>query len=359
MLINAAIARTPSLATIPVTLAALALFVAVAACSSDSPSSATGATVTVSSASSTVASLVSPTDATVSTDTTSVFDLVPATDPAGIVTHGTLIFAGRERTYRLYVPRALPDGPVPLFIGLHGGTGWADQFARTNHIEGLAESNGFIVVHPDGVKLASGRGGVWNGGICCGVAARDGVDDVGFVNALIDRLASEYAIDPHRTFAFGHSNGAIMSYRLACELSDRIVGIGLYAGTLGIERCNPSQPVSILHVHGTADANIPISGGVGADAISGVSFPPPRDGFDVIARLDGCPTPTTLTEGAITTEASDPCNNGTAAAFVTIATANHAWPGGTPIVTPASGPGYADFDATRAIVEFLLSHPRP
>ena len=289
----------------------------------------------------------------------STFDLAPATEASGTVTHGTLTFGGRQRTYRLYVPHTLPSGPVPLFIGLHGGTGWADQFARTNHIEGLAESNGFIVVHPDGVKVAAGPGGVWNGGICCGVAARDNVDDVGFINALIDQLAAHYSIDPHRVFAFGHSNGAIMSYRLACELSDRIVGIGLYAGTLGVTTCDPQQPVSILHVHGIADTNIPIAGGLGSDGISGVNFPPPHGGFDTLAGLDGCPPPATTTVGDITTELSERCNGGTAAAFVTIATATHSWPAGTPIVTPASGPGYAGYDATAAIVTFLLSHPRP
>ncbi len=333
-----AMTRTPSLATRSSSVIALTLLVASTACSSAVGNGA---------------------PSTSTTTTAATFELVPATVATGTVSHGTLTFAGLQRTYRLYVPSALPSGAVPLFIGLHGGTGWGDQFARTNHIEGLAESNDFIVVHPDGVKVAGGPGGVWNGGVCCGIAARENVDDVGFINALIDHLEAQYSIDPHRIFAFGHSNGAIMSYRLACDLADRIVGIGLYAGTLGVDRCNPSQPVSILHVHGTADNNIPLAGGVGSDGISGVDFPPPHDGFDTVAKLDGCPSPTKKTVGDITTELSDPCNGGVAAVFVTIATATHSWPAGTPILTPASGPGYADYDATAAIVAFLLSHPRP
>lgn len=371
---NTALVRAPSLATLSSSLIAFALLMA--ACSSGGGNGATATSTTAGEVLSSVStSTAAPTTTTESASTTvvsalasstaptsapaSTFELVPATEATGTVTHGTLTFAGLQRTYRLYVPSALPSGPVPLFIGLHGGTGWGDQFARTNHIEGLAESNGFIVVHPDGVKVAGGQGGVWNGGVCCGVAARDNIDDVGFINALIDQLATQYSIDPHRIFAFGHSNGAIMSYRLACELADRIVGIGLYAGTLGVQTCNPAQPVSILHVHGTADTNIPIAGGLGSDGISGVTFPPPHNGFDTVAKLDGCPAPTNTTVGDITTELSDPCNGSSAAAFVTIATATHSWPAGTPIVTPASGPGYADYDATAAIVTFLLSHPRP
>ena len=65
-----------------------------------------------------------------------------------------------------------------------------------------------------------------------------------------------------------------MSYRLACELSDRIVGIGVVAGTLGIDDCAPTQPVSVMHIHGTADQNLPIDGGVGPKSVAGVDFPP-------------------------------------------------------------------------------------
>ena len=286
-------------------------------------------------------------------------ELSPATRPVGSVIHGALVSAGSERTYRLYVPDDLPAGPVPLFVGLHGGTGWADQFATTNHIEGLAESNGFLVVHPDGVQVGAGPGGVWNGGICCGAAVRDGVDDVGFVDALLDELAADHDIDPNRVFAFGHSNGGIMSYRLACELADRVVGVGVVAGTLGVDGCEPSQPVSVIHVHGTADENLPLAGGVGPRSIAGVDFPPAHDGFAEIAAHDDCDRPIETTVGDITTAASTSCDAGTATAFITIAGANHAWPGGTPLVRPAAGDGYPDYDATAEIVTFLLSHPRP
>jgi polyhydroxybutyrate depolymerase len=330
------------------------LVVSVSACSSDADA-AGGSAETTSSEPSGSSSGANP------------VELAPAVDPVGTVTDGTLRIAGSERTYRLYLPRHLPDRPVPLFIGLYGGLGWGDQFATTNHIEGLAESNGFIVVHPDGTKLAGGplaernggRGGVWNGGICCGVASRSDADDVGFIAALIDQLEADHDIDPHRVFAFGHSNGGIMSYRLACELADRIVGIGVVAGTLGIDPCDPVQPVSVMHVHGTADDNLPLAGGVGTDSLAGVDFPPPRDGFDTLATADGCAIATQTTEGAITISRRQPCDDGSAAVFVTIAGAPHAWPGGTPRVQPASGPAYADYDATTEIAAFLLAHPRP
>ncbi|HEV7758507.1 MAG TPA: PHB depolymerase family esterase [Acidimicrobiales bacterium] len=324
------------------------------ACSSDSGTDADSAGSGADSGGGTGASLAPTTTA----PTTTTVGVAPAVEATGTVTHGTLSFGGRERTYRLYVPRDLPDGPVPLFIGLHGGLGWGDQFATTDHSEGLAESNGFVVVHPDGVEVAGGRGGVWNGGVCCGVAARTDVDDVGFIAALIDRLAADHDIDPHRVFAFGHSNGGIMSYRLACELADRIAGVGVVEGTLGVDGCAPSEPVSILQVHGAADRSLPLAGGAGTDSLAGVDFPPPRDGFASLAAADGCPAPAETTDGDVTTALSRPCAGGTAAAFVTIATGPHAYPGGTPAVRPRSGPGYPGYDATAEIVSFLLSHPR-
>ena len=279
--------------------------------------------------------------------------------PAGALTHGALTVDGRERTYRLYVPSSLPDGPAPLFIGLHGGGGWGDQFSRTNHVEAIAERNGFIVVHPDGVNIPGQRGGVWNGGMCCAIAARENVDDVEFVDVLIDELALDYDVDPQRVFAFGHSNGGIMSYRLACELADRIVGIGVVAGTLGVDTCDPTRPVSLIHIHGTADRNLPITGGVGPDSRAGVDFPPPREGFATIAERDGCPAAEEATVGDVTTTLRAPCDAASAAAFVTIESAAHPWPGGTAVVSPASGAVYQDYDATVEIVEFLLFHPRP
>ena len=150
----------------------------------------------------------------------------PAVAPAGTVTDGTVRTAdGRDRRYRLSVPAALPTSTrVPLLVALHGGLGSSTQFSTNSGFDGLAEANGFVVVYPDGVGgLANGTGPqTWNGGYCCGAATRLGVDDVGFVEQLLDLLARDLPVDPARIFAAGHSNGAILAYRLACELGDRI-----------------------------------------------------------------------------------------------------------------------------------------
>ena len=84
-----------------------------------------------------------------------------------------------------------------------------------------------------------------------GPAARQKVDDVGFIRLLIASLRSQYEIDPARVFASGHSNGGILAYRLACELSDEIVAIGVQSTVLEISPCRPTHPVSVLQIHGS------------------------------------------------------------------------------------------------------------
>ena len=98
-----------------------------------------------------------------------------------------------------------------------------------------------------------------------------------FISTVIDRVEASHDIDHHRVFAAGHSNGAIMSYRLACELADKIVAIGVQAGALEVQPCHPALPVAAIEIHGTADQNIPIDGGKGSAGISQADFRPVHD----------------------------------------------------------------------------------
>ena len=293
----------------------------------------------------------------------------PAVEPRSTPLDGTITTPdGRLRSYHVYVPASLPkDRPVPLLVALHGGFGSGTQFETNSGYDGLAEANGFIVVYPDGTEIGGAsvlaRGRVWNGGRCCGPAVTAHVDDVGFVSMLIDALEQQYDIDPARVFASGHSNGAIMSYRLACELSDKIVAIGVQAGSLEVDACRPSQPVSLMHVHGTADRNIPIAGGTGT-GMSGFDFQPPLDAVRTLVRADGCskePTTTRSRANAdVTVETWQPCRSGSAVEFVRVKGASHAWMGhdSTRIGQTLTGAPYAHYDSSANIWEFLASHPR-
>jgi polyhydroxybutyrate depolymerase len=252
---------------------------------------------------------------------------------------------------------------VPLLVALHGGTGWGTQFERNSGFDGLAEANGFIVVYPDGI--GAGPGGralrTWNGGYCCGPAARDAVDDVGYLRRLVDTLSAEQPIDPDRVFVTGHSNGAILGYRLACELADRIAAVAVQAGSLGVDDCRPARPVPLLHLHGTADRNHPIEGGTG-DGISGTDFHPAIDGVRAIAAADGCPPEGTAVrrsdnpDVAVTTWG--PCRDGAEVQLVTVEGASHAWMGHAALAPRMTGEAYPDLDASAEVWAFLAAHPR-
>ena len=295
----------------------------------------------------------------------------PAVTPTGSRSVGSIRTAdGRDRTYRLYVPSSLRPGQrVPLLVALHGGIGSAEQFETNSGFDGLAEANRFVVAYPDGIGARPDGSGpqTWNGGYCCGPAAREGVDDVAFVRQLLDGLRAELPVDPSRTFAAGHSNGAIMVYRLACELSDRIAAIGVQSGSLGVEPCTQSKPVSVLHLHGTADTNHPIDGGRGSGLASaaGVVFRPARSAVDALAAANGCSgAPATQTDASnpdLTVSTWGPCGLGTEVRYVMVAGVTHAWmghPGASRLASRYVGDPYPDLDASRAIWSFLAAHPR-
>jgi polyhydroxybutyrate depolymerase len=286
----------------------------------------------------------------------------PGVDPVGTKVDATISLGGLDRTYHVYLPSALPrDQSVPLLVALHGGTGWGTQFEANSGFDRLAEANGFIVVYPDGVGLGrnADRMRTWNAGLCCGPAQKNQIDDVGFVSAVIDQVGADRHIDLNRVFVTGHSNGAMLSYRVACELSDKVAAIGVVAGSLAVDPCPTRQPVSVMEVHGTGDTHVPIEGGHGANGVAGVDFPSPREGVATMARLAGCVgDPNVTADGDLTTTEWRACDGATTVKLVAITGAEHAWPGSAPTRVNAAGPPYPGYDASREIWAFLSTHPR-
>jgi polyhydroxybutyrate depolymerase len=273
---------------------------------------------------------------------------------------------GRVRTYHLYVPRHLPRRPVPLLVALHGGLGSGTQFEQQTGFDGLAESNHFLVVYPDGTPTGYGPHRlVWNAGGCCGLAeaSRNDVADVAYVGDLIDHLEAQYRIDPRRVFVTGHSNGALLAFAVACALPPLVDAIAVQSGALMEPTCEPGAAVSALEIHGTDDQNIPIDGGRGTLGVSGVSFPPPVEALDTLAAVDGCAHPRAVADRAnraVHVTLWSPCRRGTEVEWVTVTGANHAWmghraPAGSNLLV--GGPPYRGFDSSAAVWSFLAAHP--
>ena len=189
----------------------------------------------------------------------------PSTLPIGDSTR-KLDFEGLERSYILHVPSAYDKThPLAVVLVFHGGGGNAENTVNTSEFNKQADKSGFLAVYPNGSGRLGDKILTWNGGTCCGFALEHNIDDVGFVRAILKDLQSIAEIDSKRVYATGISNGGIMAYRLACEASDVIAAIGPVAGTQNFTPCEPNQPVSVIHFHGTDDQHLPYAGGIGAD----------------------------------------------------------------------------------------------
>jgi polyhydroxybutyrate depolymerase len=174
---------------------------------------------------------------------------------------------GMERAALVHVPANHDPGrPTPLVLALHGGGGGMIYQASDSKYGLISKSEqaGFIAVFPNGISdVDSGMLATWNAGTCCAKARDQNVDDVGFLRKLVADMAGRISIDPQRVFAIGMSNGAMMSYRLACEASDVFRGIMAVAGTDNTQRCTPAQPVPVLHIHARNDDRVLFGGGAG------------------------------------------------------------------------------------------------
>jgi|TARA_B100001758_G_scaffold62608_1_gene52117 polyhydroxybutyrate depolymerase len=167
-----------------------------------------------------------------------------------------------NRNYLVYIPNSY-DSEIdyPLMFLFHGFGGIASEFMNTADMRDLAESKNFIVVYPQGLDLAS-TGSHWN---CSNPSAdnKSDVDDIGFIENLIDQLLIDYpVIDNKRIYAAGYSNGGFMSYYLACN-SKKFAAIGSVAGTMlddSYQNCNAQFPTAMINIHGTDDFDVPYVG---------------------------------------------------------------------------------------------------
>ncbi len=263
----------------------------------------------------------------------------------------TLAFDGMERKYILHIPPGYdPSQPAALVLAYHGISLNAQEMMRISGFSAQADKDTFFVAYPEG----SGTRQSWNGGSCCGEAMLRKVDDVGFTRAMIEDIAQQVNIDRSRIFATGFSNGAIMAYRLACDLADQIAAIGPVSAAPTTISCNPSRPVSVIHFHGDADRLNPYEGG---KATGGIELMSVEDGISLWLGLNKCPSQAQETQaGNIIHRIYAPCQQNSAVELYKILGGEHAWPGGE-AVSEQVGEPTDEIDATALMWAFFNEHP--
>ena len=270
-----------------------------------------------------------------------------------------LLFQGQLRSYRLHLPdTTTANQSLPLVMALHGGGGNARNIERMSGLSTIADRENFAVVYPNGSGRLRHALLTWNAGNCCGRALDEQVDDVGFLNAVLDDVMRRQTIDSRRIYVTGMSNGGMMAYRFGCESAGRIAAIAPVAGAMNVT-CKPAAPLSVIAFHGTADEHVLYNGGTPIKTRD----PHPRvdtavkDTINFWQQFNGCRSYASDTIAEVTTEDWSDCTAGTEVELNTLEGFGHAWPGGNK-GSPLGDDPTASIEASEVMWQFFSRHSR-
>jgi len=267
---------------------------------------------------------------------------------------GVIAYGDEERQFLLHVPPALVrDEPVPLVLSLHGAMGWPALQRDITGWNRLADEKGFIVAY------AGGRGTGPKAWFMHGADDPTTMPDVRFVADLLDRLQTQYRIDPTRIYVEGLSNGGGMAFVLACTMPSRVAAAGLVASAQSLPPtwCRQREPVPMIAVHGSADTIVPYAGG--NSPIAPRPFPAVEHWVAHWARLNGCAARSMKQPVAadVARTAYDSCGQGASVELYTVQGGGHQWPGGRLLPEWLLGRKTNSIDATRLLWAFFERHP--
>jgi len=281
----------------------------------------------------------------------------------------TMTVGSYSRDFNVYVPSSYAaKASMPLVFSFHGDGMDAAQQADMSQMKQKAEASGFIAVFPNGI----GSPQSFNAGACCAQAMNMAPkpDDVAFTEKMIDSLKSEYPkIDDQRIYATGMSNGGFLSYRLACELSNKIAAVAPVAGVMGLsptigdfKNCSPTQAVPVLHFHGTDDPIAKYDGTAIWPSVPDTIYGNTANGdlIDGWVKRDGCnltASPNVVYDvgNAKCKKYNTGCAKNSEVTLCTITNGGHTWPGGNdcPKDIPPFGKCTGDISATDYMWEFF------
>lgn len=270
-----------------------------------------------------------------------------AQNPEYTIVHDNLV-----RSYILHLPPSFTSADtLAVVFCLHGLNQTAGRIAQVSGFDTIADRERFIVVYPTGVDT------IWN---TFSSPYHSGADDAGFISALIDTLNRDYHINLNRVYSTGMSNGGFMSYKLACELSDRIAAIAPLSGAFTDSMryyCHPARPMPVLHIHGSSDFVVPYNGG-----LVNITVPHTLEywrsynncpGTEVVTNL---PDMNTQDNSTVTRYEWTPCDNQSEVVHYKVTGGGHTWPGSSVTFGGLGGATNYDMDASEIIWEFFNRH---
>jgi polyhydroxybutyrate depolymerase len=276
----------------------------------------------------------------------------------------TLEIDNHKRTYWVHVPAKYdPKKETPVVLALHGATMSAKIMEGFSGLSKKADEAGFIVVYPNGTG-PNPLLYTWNSGGFAPVIAQSKPDDVAFLAKVLDDLEAVLNVDKKRVYATGMSNGAMMCYRLASELSDRIAAIAPVSGTIAIEKYEPKTPVPVLHIHGTVDNLVPFEGSSPTvDLI--LHFRSVEDSVAACVKCNGCrpdpissELPCLRDKYQVTRKIYEPGLRGAEVILYVVDGGGHTWPG-RPFGGGILGSVTLNFNANDVIWDFFRRHALP
>ena len=265
---------------------------------------------------------------------------------------------------------------TPAVIYLHGGGGNKDVVEKDGLYK-YADKYGFILIAPEGTgKYALGKlWATWNSGIYTtngvtisgvvespGVSSTEKLDDIGFISKVIDEVAKNFNVDDKRIYTTGISNGGTMSYALACNLSEKIAAVAPVAPSGIPDDCNPSRPVSVMHIHGADDPCTHYNGGVSGGCLGNnpIHTQPATEVVSRWRQIDGCSSVShdSYQKGGASCVTNSECRSGSEVMLCTIEGMGHTYPSGKQYM-PISKIGPVSYDISfDQIWEFFKRHPK-
>ena len=259
------------------------------------------------------------------------------------------ITVGEEtlREYRLFTPSGDLLDKIPLVLNFHGFGSNAIQQEIYSGMNVIAETEKFLVAYPEGLLNS------WNVGWTFGTMS----DDVAFISALIDELIETKGVDPDRVYATGMSNGGFFSYRLACELNDKVAAVASVTGSMVpsyIPLCDPERPVPVLQIHGTQDETVPYDGSgpitIAIDTL--MAFWADQNGCDPDPTIEDIPDINLEDGSTVEKQYYEDCEDESEVLLYRVFDGAHTWPGAGIIL----GVTNQDISATLEIWDFFKRH---